>query len=242
MAIRLHELGPRVKLSLVKVEEGLCRGNVVFHAHQNKSPKDIKKNLDGLKGKRELKEKRKKIQDENVAKKAEANSKFEKESDKEEKSGDEPADDDGSKPAPKLKKPATLLGKKRPREERKFSAMPEAEKRVRKSGKRDFTSIDEKKSGRVGTGRFNRSFGADFADKGGDDGHGNKVPKNATPKGGDSRGRGGARGGRGGSDRGRGASRGGRSESRGRDSSRGRGGDRGGRGGSRGSSRVSRRL
>ena len=89
----MHELGPRVKLTLIKVEEGLCRGNVVYHAHQNKSPKDIKKQLDSLKGKRELKEKRKKQQEDNVAKKAEAKSEFEKESDKEEKSGDEPVDD-----------------------------------------------------------------------------------------------------------------------------------------------------
>jgi len=33
VAIRLHELGPRLKLRLIKIEEGLCRGNVVFHAY-----------------------------------------------------------------------------------------------------------------------------------------------------------------------------------------------------------------
>jgi len=33
VAIRLHELGPRLQLRLIKIEEGLCRGNVVFHAH-----------------------------------------------------------------------------------------------------------------------------------------------------------------------------------------------------------------
>jgi ribosome biogenesis protein SSF1/2 len=38
VAIRLHEIGPRMKLRLVKIEEGLCRGNVVFHAHQSKTP------------------------------------------------------------------------------------------------------------------------------------------------------------------------------------------------------------
>ena len=31
VSIRLHELGPRLKLQLVKIEEGFCRGNVVFH-------------------------------------------------------------------------------------------------------------------------------------------------------------------------------------------------------------------
>lgn len=33
VALRLHELGPRMKLKLIKIEEGLCRGNVVFHAY-----------------------------------------------------------------------------------------------------------------------------------------------------------------------------------------------------------------
>lgn len=33
VALKLHELGPRMKLKLVKIEEGFCRGNVVFHAH-----------------------------------------------------------------------------------------------------------------------------------------------------------------------------------------------------------------
>ena len=33
VAIRLHELGPRLKLKLIKVEDGICRGNVVFHAY-----------------------------------------------------------------------------------------------------------------------------------------------------------------------------------------------------------------
>lgn len=31
VAIKLHELGPRMRLRLMKIEEGFCRGNVVFH-------------------------------------------------------------------------------------------------------------------------------------------------------------------------------------------------------------------
>ena len=61
VAIRLHELGPRFRLKLIKIEEGLCRGNVVFHAHQTRTPAEIRKQVDGLKSKKELKEKRKKI-------------------------------------------------------------------------------------------------------------------------------------------------------------------------------------
>ena len=71
VAIRLHELGPRLKMKLIKIEEGLCRGNVVFHALKRKSPAEVRKQLDSLKSKRELKEKRKRIQEENVRKKQE---------------------------------------------------------------------------------------------------------------------------------------------------------------------------
>lgn len=72
VAVRLHELGPRLKLQLHKVEEGLFRGNVVYHAHSNKSASEVRKQLDGLKNKRELKEKRKLIQEENIQKKKKA--------------------------------------------------------------------------------------------------------------------------------------------------------------------------
>ena len=61
VAIKLHELGPRLKLKLLKIEEGFCRGNVVFHHNINKSKSEIKQNYDNLKNKRELKDKRKRI-------------------------------------------------------------------------------------------------------------------------------------------------------------------------------------
>jgi ribosome biogenesis protein SSF1/2 len=47
-------------LKLIKIEEGVCRGNVVHHEFIKKTPAEIKKQLDSLKNKRELKEKRKK--------------------------------------------------------------------------------------------------------------------------------------------------------------------------------------
>ena len=46
-------------MRLIKIEEGLCRGNVVFHALKRKTPAEVKKQLDSLKNKRDLKEKRK---------------------------------------------------------------------------------------------------------------------------------------------------------------------------------------
>lgn len=69
VALKLHELGPRLSLKLVKIEEGVCKGNVVFHSYVKKSKKEIKEQMDELKKKRELKAERKRIQDENVKRK-----------------------------------------------------------------------------------------------------------------------------------------------------------------------------
>jgi ribosome biogenesis protein SSF1/2 len=43
VAIKLHELGPRLQLKLVKIEEGFCRGNVVFHQYVKLDKSEIKK-------------------------------------------------------------------------------------------------------------------------------------------------------------------------------------------------------
>ncbi len=48
-------MGPRLRLRLHKIEEGLCRGNVVHHSLINKSKGEIKQQMDELKKKRELK-------------------------------------------------------------------------------------------------------------------------------------------------------------------------------------------
>lgn len=71
VALKLHELGPRLKLKLVKIEEGLGRGNVVYHAFVKKSKKEIKEQMDEVKRKRELKAERKRVQEENVKRKQE---------------------------------------------------------------------------------------------------------------------------------------------------------------------------
>lgn len=42
VALKLHELGPRLRLKLVKIEEGVCRGNVVYHSYISKSKAEIK--------------------------------------------------------------------------------------------------------------------------------------------------------------------------------------------------------
>jgi ribosome biogenesis protein SSF1/2 len=71
VAIKLHELGPRLKLRLLKIEEGVCRGNVVFHQYVKLSKKEIKEQMDELKSKREQKAERKRVQAENVKRKTE---------------------------------------------------------------------------------------------------------------------------------------------------------------------------
>ncbi|XP_012539186.1 protein Peter pan [Monomorium pharaonis] len=68
-AIRLFELGPRITLQLIKVENGLLDGEVLFHELVHKTEEEkhaIKKRRET---KKKLKEKRKKLQEENKKKK-----------------------------------------------------------------------------------------------------------------------------------------------------------------------------
>ncbi|XP_071644073.1 protein Peter pan [Temnothorax longispinosus] len=68
-AIRLSELGPRITLQLIKVENGLLDGEILFHELVHKTEKEklaIKKKREE---KKKLKEKRKRLQEENRKKK-----------------------------------------------------------------------------------------------------------------------------------------------------------------------------
>ncbi|KAK1129301.1 hypothetical protein K0M31_020427 [Melipona bicolor] len=68
-AIKIFELGPRLTIELIKVEDGVLDGEVLFHEYIHKSEEEkqlIKKKREA---KRKLKEKRKKIQEENKKKK-----------------------------------------------------------------------------------------------------------------------------------------------------------------------------
>lgn len=68
-AIRLFELGPRISFQLIKVEDGLMDGEVLFHELIEKTDEEkkfIKKKRDQ---KKKLKEKRKSQQEENVKRK-----------------------------------------------------------------------------------------------------------------------------------------------------------------------------
>ena len=80
-AVKLTELGPRMKLRMTKVEEGVCSGKIMWHEYLSKT-KEEEKALDQIWEKRKKeKEERKRIQKENVARK------------REEKDGKGPVDD-----------------------------------------------------------------------------------------------------------------------------------------------------
>lgn len=70
-AIKLVEIGPRIKLGLRKIEEGVCEGKILYHSFVHKSASEIaaleKKHAQKAKLKKERREK----QEENVRKKTE---------------------------------------------------------------------------------------------------------------------------------------------------------------------------
>lgn len=68
-AIKLTEIGPRLTLKLVKIEEGICAGKVLHHEYVKKSDSEIKALEKRHAQKMRLKEQRKKEQEENIAKK-----------------------------------------------------------------------------------------------------------------------------------------------------------------------------
>lgn len=68
-AVKLVELGPRMRLRLQKVEEGLCGGKVMWHEHITKSAEEIRAMDKMWDQRRTEKEERKRIQKENVERK-----------------------------------------------------------------------------------------------------------------------------------------------------------------------------
>ena len=68
-AIRLCEIGPRLQLMLLKIEEGVCEGEVLYHKYESKTKKEVKE-LKVKKAKaKEEKDKRRQEQEKNVARK-----------------------------------------------------------------------------------------------------------------------------------------------------------------------------
>ncbi|KAM8703458.1 hypothetical protein ACLKA7_008133 [Drosophila subpalustris] len=89
-SVKLHEIGPRLTMQLIKIEEGLLTGEVLYHDHVVKT-EDEKETLRKLiEKKRKLKEQRKKQQTENRAR----NLKLKKEQNLAAKHEESDADDD----------------------------------------------------------------------------------------------------------------------------------------------------
>jgi ribosome biogenesis protein SSF1/2 len=70
-AIRLTEIGPRMTLELVKIEDGLCDGEVLYHTYISKTSEEITELRKRTIEKKRLKEQRKHEQEENVKRKQE---------------------------------------------------------------------------------------------------------------------------------------------------------------------------
>jgi ribosome biogenesis protein SSF1/2 len=68
-AVKMVELGPRMRLRMTKVEEGLCEGKVLWHEYKHKSPEEIRELEKKWEQRRREKEARKKEQKANVEKK-----------------------------------------------------------------------------------------------------------------------------------------------------------------------------
>lgn len=68
-AVKLVELGPRMKLRLTKVEEGMCTGKVMWHEYIHKTKEEIQELEKVWAKRRNEKEARRKLQKENIEKK-----------------------------------------------------------------------------------------------------------------------------------------------------------------------------
>ncbi|KAK4145947.1 ribosome biogenesis protein SSF1 [Dichotomopilus funicola] len=71
-AVKLIELGPRMRLRMSKVEEGICSGKVMWHEYVHKSKEEIRELEKRWEQRKKEKEARKKEQKENVEKKRKA--------------------------------------------------------------------------------------------------------------------------------------------------------------------------
>jgi ribosome biogenesis protein SSF1/2 len=93
-AVKLIELGPRMKLRMTKVEEGVCTGKTMWHEYIHKSAQEIKEMEKKHEARRKVKDERKKIQKENVERKKAAKEALKPKKDGDAAEGDEEDDED----------------------------------------------------------------------------------------------------------------------------------------------------
>ncbi|KAM9394543.1 suppressor of SWI4 1 homolog [Pholidichthys leucotaenia] len=70
-AVRLTEIGPRMTLKLIKIQEGMGEGNILYHAMVSKTEEEIQEILERKEAKMKEKEERRKKQEQNIAEKKE---------------------------------------------------------------------------------------------------------------------------------------------------------------------------
>ncbi|KAJ0001267.1 hypothetical protein NQD34_006287 [Periophthalmus magnuspinnatus] len=70
-AVRLTEIGPRLTLKLIKIEEGIGGGNVLYHSVITKTEEEIQEILNRKEAQLKAKQERRKKQEQNVAQKKE---------------------------------------------------------------------------------------------------------------------------------------------------------------------------
>lgn len=70
-AVKLTEIGPRLKLQLIKIEDGVCNGKVLYHSQFSKTKSEMNKLEQQHAVRKKEKENRRKAQAANVAKKNE---------------------------------------------------------------------------------------------------------------------------------------------------------------------------
>mmetsp|Transcript_3217 Transcript_3217/g.6668 ORF Transcript_3217/g.6668 Transcript_3217/m.6668 type:complete len:509 (-) Transcript_3217:23-1549(-) len=68
-AVKLVELGPRLTLKLFKVERGMCEGDIMYHAYQERTPAEAAAQKKIVKERADLKRRRKEEQQKNVERK-----------------------------------------------------------------------------------------------------------------------------------------------------------------------------
>lgn len=92
-AIKLTELGPRLEMQLMRVEAGMCEGDVMYHAFVEKSEEEKEALRQDAHRRKSMKEQRRKEQDANVQRKnqeAQANKKRGEKRNRAERQGQQP--------------------------------------------------------------------------------------------------------------------------------------------------------
>lgn len=80
----LSELGPRMRLQLMKVEEGLCEGKVLWHQYREKSKEEEREQEKIWEQRKKEKEERRRVQKENIDKKKKSRGQGQEEDDEDE--------------------------------------------------------------------------------------------------------------------------------------------------------------